>query len=101
MKRLRDTTAKVESILERYPNTRNSDNALYLEYVRENKPEVLSMTVEDFLVKFNTLDIPEIESVGRSRRKIFERRSDLIGDDCVQARRKKKEEEFRSYARES
>lgn len=100
MKRMRDTTEKVEKILERCRSARNSDKALYLELIREIKPEVLSMTVENFLVKFNTLNIPSIETVGRCRRKVAERRSDLIGNADVQARREINEEEFRSYARE-
>ena len=100
MKNLRKITPKVEKILERHPNTRNSDNALYLEFIRENNPEVLKMPVESFLVNLKDLDLPSIETVGRCRRKVFERRRDLIGNADVQARREINEEEFKSFARE-
>ena len=58
------------------------------------------MPVESFLINLKDLDLPSIETVGRCRRKVFERRRDLIGNADVQAQRESNEEEFRSYARE-
>ncbi|MGD6877859.1 hypothetical protein [Bacillus infantis] len=100
---LKTTTDVVKYILENYPDTRNSDNTLYIMVLRHEGAkhgiDFNKMSVFSFFMKIKELDVPSIETVGRCRRKIVESHPELAGDGNVEAGRMLNEETFRKYAR--
>lgn len=99
--RLNEITNKVEALLENDPRTRNSDLILYREYIRSYHAYALEMPLVAFIeiLANKANDIASIETVGRARRKIMERRSDLRASADIEAQRELREEEFKRYAR--
>lgn len=96
LKKIKDI---VEDILENTPSARNSDYNLYCYVIARMNPEAMKLNVIDFLIKRKELGLPNIESVGRARRKIVENRPELAGTDDVEAQRMLNEETFREFAK--
>lgn len=88
----------MERILWEIPETRNSDNRLYAEILKEYGKRAgvnaLTMSVGDFLKIHKAYGIPTIESVGRCRRKAQEQNEGLRAVEEVQEGRFENETEY-------
>ena len=102
-KKLYTTTDIVKELLEKEPQTRNSDNYLYMRVLqvvgKRQGIDVDNMPVLRFFLHIRELDLPSIETVGRCRRKLQEEHPELTADRKVEEQRASNEEIFRSYAR--
>ena len=103
MNDLKNTTAIVKAILEKEPQTRNSDSYLYLkvlEYISEKEGFALCfMTVPYFLENMKDYGFPPFESVRRSRQKIQATFPELAACKEVEKARMENEKVYRSFAR--
>lgn len=103
-KELRTTTGIVKSILQNFPDARNSDNYLYLKVLQtigsKNNIDINSMSMPRFLLHMKDLGFPGFESVRRSRQKLQAEYPELAGNDNVEAQRVLNEETFKQYAHE-
>ena len=97
------TTDLVRLMLKQHPETRNSDNRLYLKVLevlgKEKGFDINSMSMTHFLLHMKDYNLPSIESVGRCRRKVVETHPELAGNDTVEGYRTMNEETFREYSR--
>jgi hypothetical protein len=99
MKGLKQITSVVKEVLEEKPDTRNSDDLLYINVCRRMSPMALRQPFEMVFLQRNTLGVPKYESVRRSRQKIQEHHPELCGTDEVEGQRVLNEERVREYAR--
>lgn len=103
-KELKSTTDLVKYILQKYPQTRNSDNELYLKVLtvlgNHNGILISDMPVTVFFRNLKEYGFPSLETVGRVRRKLVETHPELAGNSTVEAQRILNEETFRDYARQ-
>lgn len=102
-KELQTTTELVKSILEKHPESRNSDNVLYY-YVcafvgKEKGLDIEKMSMPMFLLNLKQWGFPQFESVRRTRQKLQASHPELAGNSTVEAQRVMNEEVFRHYAR--
>lgn len=96
---LYNLTTLVESILIKYPRTRNSDAVLYVKVVEYIYPQAVSMPFINVMHNLKDLGLPSIESVGRCRRKLQAEKPELWSDKQVQKYREENEKTFEEYAR--
>ena len=101
---LKTTTELVKEILQRFPDTRNSDNILYyrvLQHIgRENGVDLEQMPVLRFFVQFKDLKVfPAFETVRRTRQKTQQAFPELAACDTVEGHRMENENAYRDYAR--
>ena len=90
----------VIDILTRYPETRDSDNKLYIKVIDTIQPDVSKKSVEEVLLHLKELGLPQFESVRRSRAKAQEENEHLRGSkEVTQAREDKEKEYFDFYRR--
>ena len=94
-KEFKGTKALVKRILTNYPQTRNSDMALYIKVIEALNKNALDKPIVEVLQNLKELGLPCYETVTRTRRKIQEECSELQADDVVQDFRTKREEDFR------
>ena len=74
--KLRNLTELVKTIMEQQPETRSSDNLLYIEVLKRiTSQNVLNMPVWLFYQNLTEWQLPSIETVGRCRRKAQDRKS--------------------------
>lgn len=103
MKELTTTTNLVKEILETVPDTRDSDNLLYLEVIKhisnDKGVNLLGLPMEQFFRKLTQNQVPSIETVGRCRRRLQAQYPELRADEIVIGYRSEREEMFREYAR--
>lgn len=101
-KELQTTTELVRDILQHQPQTRNSDNLLYLavlEVLGKSKGiDINTMSIPTFLLNTQNYGFPPFETVRRSRAKLQAMHPELAADANVQAYRMANEDVFRSYA---
>lgn len=94
---------RVLRILKERPETRNSDNLLYLEVIREiameNGIDLESYTIESFLVHLPISVFPPFESVRRARQKAQAENKDISAESAVEVFREALREEFKYFAR--
>lgn len=99
---LRNLTEMVRGILEEKPETRSSDNLLYVEvlkkYTASTGKETLQLPVGMFFAHLTKWKIPSIETVGRCRRKAQQENPHLKATDEVQGFRYDKETDFIDFA---
>lgn len=104
MRRLKELSNRVKSILEENEKARNSDNVLYLyvlrSYGEEKGIDVDKMSVPMLLLHCKDMGLPSLESMGRARRKVQELYPELRANDDVQAIKEEQEEAYRKFARE-
>ena len=104
MKRLRDVTKKVKSILTENEQARNNDNILYLHVLRkygeENGIDIDSMSIPMFFLHCGDLRLPSYKSVERSRRRLQELHPEIWCDDATQRARDTQEMKYKAYAKE-
>lgn len=89
----------VKEILTTHPQTRNSDNYLYVEVCRKINPDCLVRSFGDVLTRVSEYNLPCFETVTRARRKIQATYPELAAISEVEAIRILNEEEYRNYAR--
>ena len=102
-KELYTTTEIVKELLENEPQTRNSDNLLYLRVLqvvgKQRGIDISNMPVIRFFLHLKNYGFPAFESVRRTRQKLQASYPELAGSDQVEAQRTLNEEVFRDYAR--
>ena len=99
MNNLRNMTELVKTILEQQPETRSSDNLLYIEVLRRcTNQRVLNMPVWMFYENLTEWHLPSIETVGRCRRKAQQENPHLKATAEVQDFRYDKETDFMRFA---
>ena len=104
MKKLLNTTKLVKKILEEQPETRNDDNLLWLEAIRETAYEkdcvyALDFGIASLMRNIRFLGLPSFESVSRARRKLQEKYPELRGTEKTRRIRAEREKTFEEYAR--
>ena len=100
MSNLRTLTELVRIVLEQQPETRSSDNLLYIEVLRRcTNQKVLDMPVWMFYQNQREWQLPSIETVGRCRRKAQQENPHLKATAEVQGFRYDKETEFVQFAK--
>lgn len=105
MKRLFVIEKLVKEILTDIPDTRNSDDYLYLKVLERVAAlqgmtlNLSKMSVPYFLCNVQKLNFPYYASVSRARRKLKAAHPELRGTEKVEAVRQEKEKVFREYAR--
>lgn len=100
MSNLKTLTELVRIVLEQQPETRSSDNLLYIEVLRRcTNQQVLNMPVWMFYTNLIEWHLPSIETVGRCRRKAQQENPHLKATADVQDWRNDKEAEFVQFAK--
>lgn len=100
MKNIRTTEELVFRILAEHPETRSSDNRLYIKVIEYIDTSLLYKPVVDILINRKAYKIPPYESVGRVRRKLQSQFPHLSSNRTVAERRAENEEFMKEYARE-
>lgn len=104
MKRLKELSNRVKTILEENERARDSDNVLYLHVLRsygeEKGIDIDKMSVPMLLLHCRDMGLPSLESMGRARRKVQELYPELRSSDDVQAKKEEREEAYRNFAKE-
>lgn len=98
-KELQTTQDIVKEILETNELARNSDMALYVKVCEKVNPAVLSKPFWVVLVSLKEYNLPNIETVRRTRQKLQAAYPELSGNANVEGQRTLNEEAFRNYAR--
>lgn len=97
--KLRNMTELVKTIMEQQPETRSSDNLLYIEVLkRTTSQNVLNMPVWLFYQNLTEWQMPSIETVGRCRRKAQQKNPHLKAKPEVEGFRYDRETEFIEFA---
>lgn len=105
MNELKNTSKLVKKALINHPEARNSDNYLYYVICHDLLAEIglnidkLSLT--NALLHRKVYNLPNFETVRRSRQKIQSECPELAGTDEVEEVRAYMEEEYRDFARGS
>ena len=87
----------VLEILENSPAARSDDYVLMWLVCQKVNPEIVEKPFADVLYNHKALGLPNWETVTRCRRKIQEKRPDLVAPETARKRRKE-EQEYREYA---
>lgn len=102
MNDLKTTTKLVKAILEADEQARNNDGYLYFKVLdvcgKRDGIDYIAMTIRDFLPCVNSLNVPNSETVRRTRQKIQAAFPELAACDEVEAMRAAQEYEYRAYA---
>ena len=85
----------VESILTDYPQTRNSDNLLYLTVIETIGKGNIEKPISEILLNLEELGLPCFETVRRTRQKLQAENPKLQACDKVYDFRCEREEEYR------
>lgn len=101
MKNIKQTQEVVREVLEEYPETRNSDDLLYVKVCARINAVAVNLPFHRVFLNRKELSIPPFESVRRARQKLQAQRPDLAGCDEVETHRTMLEETYRDYARAS
>lgn len=97
--KLGNLTELVKTIMEQQPETRSSDNLLYIEVLkRTTSQNVLNMPVWLFYQNLTEWQLPSIETVGRCRRKAQQENPHLKAKPEVEGFRYDRETEFIEFA---
>lgn len=104
MDNIRNTSGLVKEVLISDKKARNSDNYLYYLICKAKLAgsglDISKVSLEDGLLRRKSLNLPNFETVRRSRQKVQQTLPELAGDSKVNEVRMIREEEFRNYARE-
>lgn len=97
MAKLQTMEKVVLEILEQSPAARKDDFVLMWLVCQKTKPEICEMRFADVMYHHKTYGLPNWKTVERCRRKVFEKRPDLIPPETAK-RRHKEEEEYIAYS---
>lgn len=100
---MKDLKGIVRDILKDNPDTRDSDEVLYMEVLKQKGYEIN----EETFINYKYYDLPTFPSIARARRKVqeIERNSKSIEDwvlqssKTVEEHRRKLEKEYREFYR--
>lgn len=103
MKKLLKITDLVKGILEEQPETRDDDNLLWLEAIRETAYKkdctyALDWGIAGIMCNIHTLGLPTYGSVSRARRKLQEKHPELRGSEKARRKRAERETVYKEYA---
>ena len=96
---LKSTHAVVKEVLVTDPETRNSDQLLYIRVCESLNPIVTAKGFKDVMLNLKGFNLPSIETVGRCRRKLQAQYPDLRSTCKVQGYRDDLQMKFREYAK--
>ncbi len=100
MKKLMTLQNKVKTILEQEPETRDSDELLWLRTIESMSPEDIQKLNFSFVIRnVNYLSLPNYKSVCRARRKLQAKYPELNGSKPKRKFRAQNEERFIEYSR--
>ncbi len=97
MGKILKTEEKVRQILVHNPETRNDDNLLIYEFLREYF-DIDNLSIKELLLNGRQLGIPSFETITRVRRKIQECSPYLKSTEKIDKIRYKQEKKFTDYA---
>lgn len=100
MGEIKKTAVLVKDVLEKEPETRNSDMTLYIKVCERINPAVLSVPFWVALQNLKSYNLPCIETVRRTRQKIQSECPELASTKKINAARFVKQAEYLEYARE-
>jgi len=89
----------VKEILEAHPSARDNDYILYGFVLNKHNYSVKKITFEELTKLTQTNQLPTIESVGRSRRKVQELYKELAPSKAAKEAKVKREEDFKGLAK--
>jgi hypothetical protein len=98
--KLQNIEKAVEKILRRFPETRGDDYLLYLAIVTRYRPDLYDRPISDFLMHHKELNVPNVKSIERARRKMQAKYPELAANDDVKKNRKEEEKAYVAYALE-
>ena len=87
----------VQGILIKYPESRNSDDILWLYVCKECNQDATLKPFDEVLRSMEILSLPKYASVSRARRKVVKEFPELRGDSNVEAGRELEEENYRFF----
>lgn len=100
---LKGLTALLYTILDRYPQTRNSDGLLWLKVLEiqahEKGVDLRLLSVPYFLPRITEMGFSPFESVRRTRQKLQAAYPHLAACEAVEGFRTENERSYREYAR--
>lgn len=99
VRELKGTTKIVKEILEQYPETRDSDDTLYLKVCGRINYNYISIPVALALSNRKDYGIPCWETVSRARRRLQRAYPELAAKPDVEAGRMLNEEIFKDYSK--
>lgn len=103
MNELTKISQAVKNVLETDIKARNDDQYLYLKvlqiFAEPKGIDINKMPVPTFLMQCNAMNLPNSESVRRSRQKMQERYPELAATDEVVKKRREREKAYRDFAR--
>lgn len=97
--RFKETNQIVKTVLTEEPETRNSDDALYLAVIKRLDLDIITLPFYVFIKRRKEKGLPPYETVRRSRQKIQEEFPELRANDEVEIMRNLNEEYYRRFAR--
>lgn len=100
MREIKKTAVLVKDVLEKEPETRNSDMTLYIKVCERINPAVLCVPFWVALMNLKAYKLPCIETVRRTRQKIQAECPELASTEKITAARYVKQAEYLEYARE-
>ena len=80
VEKLKDLEKVIKPILEEKPQTRDDDYLLYAELIAKYVPKALEYPARTFLQYHNELNLPNIKSVERARRKLQAKYPELASE---------------------
>ena len=96
MSKLNTLKSEITTLLETMPELRESDEKLYAEYLKRHGISYVS--VNKFLMNFNTYHVSDFESVTRARRKAMELNPKLKPKKIVEDLRQERQTELIEFA---
>ena len=98
VKKLKKLEDMIKPILKEQPQTREDDFLLYAEIIKACNPKLLQISARTLLICHNELNVPNIKSVERARRKIQEKYPELASE---RTKRKRAEEKgaYNTYSK--
>lgn len=97
---IKNTAELVKQVLTESESARNSDMKLYVELCMRLNPIAATMPFWTVLLNLKEYDLPNIETVRRTRQKLQAEFPELAGSEKIQSIRADREKDFREYARE-
>ena len=100
MKDIRKISDKVQYQLTHYPETRNSDDMLWLKVTKMMCPEAARLSFEEVMCRRRELNVPCFESVRRARQKLQMMHKELRATEAVTEARYEAFKEVLDYVTE-
>lgn len=95
--RAKDVRQRTQSILERFPETRNDDHTLYYTYLKEYYCRTYNISFANAFILHKDFKIPPYHSVARFRRELQTKFPELRADEIVKSARDEEEMQYHEY----